>query len=274
MQHSHVRLWYQSLTRPGAWPAYNAALRRLLDAAAEPGTTVDVHGIEGRGGIGDQYRYLEFIETIEVLENVRRAEREGYDAVLLGNIADPGLQQARELATIPVLGLCETVAHLACMMGARFGIVASNDKHRVKVEENIAAYGLGGRLVASGRMRVERLVDLDLGFREPAARDDLLDRFRAAAEEVAAAGAEVVVPAVGVVMTLVAEAGINRLPGDAVVPNGVAALVKAGELAVRLRALQGGHFTSRRLAYARPPETQMEELARAYGDIYPAGQEP
>ena len=159
-----MRLWYQSLTRPGAWPAYNAALRRLLDAAAEPGTTVDVHGIEGRGGIGDQYRYLEFIETIEVLENVRRAEREGYDAVLLGNIADPGLQQARELATIPVLGLCETVTHLACMMGARFGIVASNDKHRVKVEENIAAYGLRGRLIASGRMRVERLVDLDLGF--------------------------------------------------------------------------------------------------------------
>ena len=159
-----MRLWYQSLTRPDAWPAYNAALRRLLDAAAEPGTAVDVHGIEARGGIGDQYRYLEFIETVEVLENVRRAEREGYDAVLLGNIADPGLQQARELATIPVLGLCETVTHLACMMGARFGIVASNDKHRVKVEENIAAYGLRGRLIASGRMRVERLVDLDLGF--------------------------------------------------------------------------------------------------------------
>ena len=269
-----MRLWYQSLTRPHAWPAYNAALRRLLDAAADPGTTIDVHGIEQRGGIGDQYRYLEFIETIEVLENVRRAEAEGYDAVLLGNIADPGLQQARELASIPVLGLCETVVHLACLMGQRFGIVASNDKHRVKVEESIAAYGLTGRLVASGRMRVERLVDLDLGFRDPAARDDLLARFLAAAEEVSAAGAEVVVSAAGVVMALVAEAGINRLPGGAVVPNGVAALVKAGEMAVRLRALQGGHFTSRRLAYARPPESQMAELRQAYGAIYPAGQEP
>jgi allantoin racemase len=268
-----MRLWYQSLTRPDAWPAYNAALRRLLDQAADPGTTIDVHGIEQRGGIGDQYRYLEFIETIEVLENVRRAEREGYDAVLLGNIADPGLQQARELAGIPVLGLCETVVHLSCMMGARFGIVASNDKHRVKVEENITAYGLRSRLVASGRMRVERLVDLDLGFREPAARDDLLSRFTAAAEEVSAAGAEVVIPAVGVVMTLVAEAGITRLPGGALVPNGVAALVKAGEMAVKLRALQGGNFTSRRLAYARPPQAQMAELTKAYGGIYASGQE-
>ncbi|MFC7542707.1 hypothetical protein ACFQU2_29005 [Siccirubricoccus deserti] len=83
------------MTRPDAWPAYSAALRRLLSTAADPGTEFAVHGITRRGGIGDQYRSLEFIETIEVLENATRAEAEGFDAVLLGNIADPGLRQAR-----------------------------------------------------------------------------------------------------------------------------------------------------------------------------------
>ena len=53
-----MRLWYQSLTRPDAWPAYSAALRRLIDTAADPGTTVEIHGIGGRGGVGDQYRSL------------------------------------------------------------------------------------------------------------------------------------------------------------------------------------------------------------------------
>jgi allantoin racemase len=91
-----MRLWYQSLTRPDAWPAYAKALRRVLDAGAHPGTEIAVHGIEKRGGIGDQYRYLELIETGELLENVARAEAEGFDAVLLGNLVDPGLRIARK----------------------------------------------------------------------------------------------------------------------------------------------------------------------------------
>ena len=96
-----MRLWYQSLTRADAWPAYNAALRRMLAAAADPGTEFEVHGITRRGGVGDQYRSLEFIETIEVLENVAHADASGFDAILLGNIADPGLRAAREMARVP-----------------------------------------------------------------------------------------------------------------------------------------------------------------------------
>ena len=121
-----MKLWYQSLTRPSAWPAYNAALRAVLDAAKDGGTTIEVHGIEKRGGVGDQYRYLEFIEAQEVLENVERAGREGFDAFLIGNIADPGLREAREIADMPVLGLCETSAHLANLMAGNFSLVTRN----------------------------------------------------------------------------------------------------------------------------------------------------
>ena len=66
---------------------------------------MDIVGIAERGGIGDQYRYLEFIEAGEVLGNVMRAERAGYDGFLIGNIADPGLREARELTSMPVAGL-------------------------------------------------------------------------------------------------------------------------------------------------------------------------
>ena len=57
-----------------------------------------------------------------MLKNVHRAVREGYDAFLIGNIADPGLREAREIADIPVLGLCESAMHVACMMGASFSL--------------------------------------------------------------------------------------------------------------------------------------------------------
>jgi allantoin racemase len=269
-----MRLWYQSLTRPDAWPAYQAALRRILALAAEPGISIDVHGIEQRGGVGDQYRRLEFIETIEVLDNVARAEAEGYDAVLLGNIADPGLRTAREMARIPVLGLCETALFTACQMGVSVGLVVSNDKHHSRILENVALYGLTTRVVAVERMAVDRLVDLDAAFSEGPERTRILGQFHAAAEACVARGAEVVVPAVGVAMVLLAEAGIHETVRETPVLCGPMALVQAGQAAVRLQRLMGGRYASRRGAYAQPPAAQIEELRRYYGPVYPAVKAP
>jgi len=269
-----MRFWYQSLTRPDAWPAYNAALRRVLQKAADPGTEIAIHGITQRGGIGDQYRSLEFIETIEVLQNVARAEAEGFDAVLLGNIADPGLRAAREMATIPVLGLCETALLVACQMGVSIGLVVSNDKHHTKILENVAVYGLNTRVVTVERMRVDRLVDLDAAFGEGETRQRILDQFSEAAARCVARGAEVVIPAVGVAMVLLAEAGITDAGGGAPVLNGSVALLKYGETAVKLNRLMGGRFTSRRGAYAQPPASQIEELRRHYGPVFPKIEAP
>jgi allantoin racemase len=269
-----MRFWYQSLTRPDAWPAYQAALARVLARAADPGTAIDVHGIEQRGGVGDQYRRLEFIETIEVLDNVARAEAEGYDAILIGNIADPGLRTAREMVRIPVLGLCETALFTACQMGVTVGLVVSNDKHFSRVLENVALYGLTTRVVAVERMAVDRLVDLDAAFHPGEQRDRILDQFHAAAEACVAKGAEVVIPAVGVAMVLLAEAGVHETVKDTPVLCGPMALVQAGQAAVKLSRIMGGRYASRRGAYAQPPAGQIEELRRYYGPVYPAVQAP
>ena len=149
-----MKLWYQSLTRADAWPGYNRALRALLDRIKDPQTEIEVHGIAKRGGIGDQYRYLEFIEAQEVLENVARAAREGFDAFLIGNIGDPGIREAREIADIPVLGLCETSIHVAAMMGGNFALVAGNEKHATRIVENVGRYGLREKLHAVRTMTV------------------------------------------------------------------------------------------------------------------------
>lgn len=264
-----MKLWYQSLTLADAWPGYNAALRALLDSCRDPQTTIEVHGIEKRGGIGDQYRYLEFIETQEVLENVERASREGFDAFLIGNIGDPGLREAREIAQMPVLGLCETASHLAAMMGANFALVAGNEKHAARIVENVERYGLRGKLHGVYPLAVARLADLDAGFTDPRAGAALVEGFTAAARGAADAGAEVVIPAIGVLMVLLAARGIHALGETVPVLNGVVALVKTAESVVHMRRLMGGRWTSRRAAYAQPPAAQIDELRRAYGEVYP-----
>ncbi len=269
-----MKLRYQSLTRATEWLGYNAALRRLVDRCVDDGTDVDIANIRQRGGIGDQYRYLEFIEAGEVLDNVMQAERDGCDAFVVGNIADPGLREARELATMPVVGLGETSMHIANMMGANFALVTGNDKHAPKIVENVGRYGLAGKLAGVRRMSVDRLVDLDAGFTDRAVRDALVDEFLAAARALVDDGAEAVIPAIGVLSVLLAEADVHTVDGRVPIVNGVMVVLKMAETAVRLRQLTGGHWTSRRAMYAQPPVAQIDELRRFYGDVYPGLRAP
>ena len=136
-------------------------------ACRDPGTQIDVHGITKIGGTTPQFHYLDYLETGEVLENVQTAMRKGYDAFLIGNIGDPGLQAAREIANIPCSALGETSVHLACMMGRSFSLVTINEKFTQRIVDNIGRYGLSSRLAAVNRMKVERILHLDAGFRDP-----------------------------------------------------------------------------------------------------------
>ena len=266
-----MKLWYQSMTREGgAWGNYPKALARVLDKVKAPGTEIEVHGIKKVGGAGDQYRYLEFLETTEVLENVHVAMQRGFDAFLIGNICDPGLREAREFATIPVLGLCESSLHLACMMGTSFSLVTINAKFTPRIIENVDKYGLKSRLAAVNRMQVERLLDLTAAFDDMAARDRIAAEFDRAARANAEAGADVVIAAGGVVMALLADADIHEAGGGLPILNGITALVKSGEMAVGLAGVMGGRFASRIGAYAPPPPDQIDELRKFYGSgIYP-----
>ncbi|MEJ0016052.1 MAG: aspartate/glutamate racemase family protein [Acetobacteraceae bacterium] len=268
-----MKLWYQSMTRQAEWGTYPRVLRSILDKARDSETEIHVAGITEIGGIGDQYRYLEYLETGEVLRNVNRAMQEGFDAFLIGNIADPGLQEAREIADIPVLGLCESALHVACMMGASFSLVTINEKFTPRIVENVRRYGLRERLAAVHRMQVERLTDLGAAFDDAQARERIVAQFDQAARANAAAGAEVVIAAGGVVMALLAQADIHEAAGMPIL-NGITNLVKLGEMAVKTNRLMGGRFTSKRCTYAPPPPGQIAELRKYYGaEIYPTVKE-
>lgn len=264
-----MKLWYQSMSRSAAWGHYHPVLRRIIDGVKDVGTEVVVHGITQIGGVADQYRYLEYLESGEVMRNVVTAMDQGYDAFLIGNIADPGLRECREIANIPVLGLCETALHLASIMGASFSLVTLNEKFTARILENVDRAGLRTRLAGTARMQMERILDLKEGFTDPEARTRILAQFQAAAAETVDRGAEVVIPAGGVAMALLADAGIHDAGRGAPILNGITSLIKMGEMAVRMNRLMGGRFTAKRLAYAPPGEDQIAEIRKHYGPVYP-----
>ena len=263
-----MKLWYQSMSRTQAWGQYHPVLRRIVDKVKDTDTTVEIHGITKIGGMTDQYRYLEYLETGEVLDNVQRAQDEGFDAFLIGNIADPGLRECREIASIPVLSLCESAMHMASMMGANFSLVTLNEKFTARIVENVDRAGLRSRLSGVGRLKMDRLLDLKEGFTDPQARQSIIEAFLQCASPLVENGAEVVIPAGGVAMALLADAGVHDAGRGTPILNGITALVKMGEMAVRMNRLMDGHFVSKRLAYAPPDAKHLEEIRRYYGNVY------
>lgn len=264
-----MKLWYQSMSRQDAWSDYNRALRRILDQVKDANTEIEVHGIQRIGGVADQFHYLDYLESAEVMANVERAMKRGFDAFLIGNIGDPGLKICREIADIPVLGLCETSLHLACQMGRSFSLVTINEKFTPRILDNVNYYGLSGRMACHSRMKVDRILHLDAGFRDAQARKQIVAQFMKAAKANVEAGAEVIVPAGGVVMALLFEAGIHTVGRDTPVLNGIVALVKQAEAVVKLNRIMGGKFPSKRLYYAPPSPEQIAEIRKYYGDVYP-----
>jgi Asp/Glu/hydantoin racemase len=73
------------------------------------------------------------------------AHRDGCDAAVIACFGDPGLEAAKELLDIPVLGISEAAFHAAAMLGRRFGIVSFTAALRPMFEDCLAHHGLGAR---------------------------------------------------------------------------------------------------------------------------------
>ena len=265
-----MKLWYQSLSHRVETNPYGVVLKQILGMVAAPETSIHLQGVNRSAGIGQHYRLLEHHDTQEVIENAIQAQRAGCGAFLIGNISDAGLREAREQTDIPVLGMGETCMHLACMMGASFGLVAISERWIPRLHENAARYGLAPRLAGIECMRTSP-VDLKRGLADRDHRAALLEQFSDAASRLLARGADVIIPAGGEIVVFTFEAqmfSIERAP----IVNGIVELVKMGEMAAGLYRLTG-RFTSKRAGYAAPGGELLARVRDFYGpQTYPGAE--
>jgi allantoin racemase len=204
-------------------------------AAAGPGTTVTgltpAWGPESAEGWLDSY-----LSAAAVIDLLRTYQGPPYDAVVMAGFGEHGREGARELADVPVVDITEAAAHLACLLGRRYGVVTTLERSCGQIEDSLELAGVGrncAAVVGTG------LSVLDLG---DAARTEAA--FLTAAERVRAAGAEVLV------LGCAGMTGLQRTVGDKLglpVVDGVAAAVKLAESLVQL-----GLTTSRAGSYAKP----------------------
>ncbi len=175
---------------------------------------------------------------------------------------DPGLDEIRSLLDIPVTSIGESAMHLATLLGDRFGLVPRNERVGARVWRNAVSYGLADKAVTPVYCRVS-LPDLGQAFAEPG---PIIAGFTEAARRALAGGAEVILPACGV-LNLLLRVNKVRTVDDAPVVDGTAAALKLAEAMVDLWA--DGLGVSRRTRYARPPAGVIEKVRALYGQTGP-----
>ncbi|MEV0739902.1 aspartate/glutamate racemase family protein [Streptomyces sp. NPDC050549] len=205
-------------------------------AAAGPGTTVTgltpAWGPESAEGWLDSY-----LSAAAVMDLLRTYDGPSYDAVVMAGFGEHGREGVRELVDVPVVDITEAAAHLACLLGRRYGVVTTLERSCGQIEDSLELAGVGrncAAVVGTG------LGVLDLGGDE--ARTEAA--FLTAAERARAAGAEVLV------LGCAGMTGLQRAVGEKLglpVVDGVGAAVKLAESLVGL-----GLRTSRAGSYARP----------------------
>jgi allantoin racemase len=204
--------------------------------AAAPGTTIDAR-TSGMGPASIEGYYDEALSVPGLLAELAAAEREGADAAVIACFDDTGLDAARAMLTIPVLGICEAAVTTAGFLARRFSVVTTLERSRVPVEDLCARYGMGGR----ARVRAADIPVLSLEDPNSGARERLRAQIAAAIEQDRAEA--IVLGCAG--MADLARALQNEfgLP----VIDGVGAAVKQAEGLVAL-----GLRTAKRGSYANP----------------------
>ena len=250
-----MKLWYQSYVDYENGADYWDNLRKHLDAIVDPGTQVDIKGITPH----DNYAHpiVEFRCAREVICNAVQAEREGYDAFIIGHFQDAGLYEARSIVDIPVLAMGEASMLYACQLGQQIGIVTINRRYIPWFHHQIGKYGLKERVTGVDAMQFEPGQILS-AFGSDERLEEVRQLFDTQGQPLVDRGIDVLIPGGGIPMLLFSQLQAHRVGGAPVI-NGIPIVVKMAEMAVKLKQMTG-IAVSRTSDFIQPPPEIIEEF--------------
>jgi len=141
---------------PLASDRWNKARKEFLERYLSPGYELEVRNVAYGGETSLETLYYTAVTVPYILEEIMKAERDGFDAVIVDCFSDPGVHEGRELVNIPVVGPWEASIYVACMLGFRIAIITVGATYRTKKHGiflsmdrlRIQKYGLSNRIVS------------------------------------------------------------------------------------------------------------------------------
>jgi allantoin racemase len=257
-------LWNEATTGSPALAPVWQALAGYFPRVARPDTEVTLRHVPVSGNYVRSL-YTELLNNRAVVENAVVAEREGFDAVVLGCWADP-LWETREVVDIPVVGIGEAAMLLATMLGSRFAVITVAPGVVPTIELDLRLYGLEDRAIVRPVRSLAPASDAELlveSVTDPQRR--LIPNFERVARQCIEDGAEVIVVGCGYYGPILTLHGYNEIPGTGVpVVDCSAAGLKLAEALVDLRQSTGLR-KSTALYFKQPPPDILQNVRRVHG---------
>jgi Asp/Glu/hydantoin racemase len=227
------RIWAQGATDQVVHHDYLAALLPHMKACCDPDFELEFKTMTP--SVTTVHAVSEHRFSREVIRGAIQAERENYDVFFMNHFQDVGLYDARASVNIPVLGLGEATLLHACTMGRKLGLLAINPAFIPTHTEQIHRYGLQQR-IAGIRAINANIADYMEAFAAPAKKAELWTLFEGEARRLIDAGADIIVPTGGIPMILFGDDPSANVDGAPIL-NGVTVVIKAAEMAVKLKRL-------------------------------------
>ena len=112
------------VVNPNTTASMTAKIGACARAFASPGVEIIARNPPD-GPASIEGHYDEAMSTPGLLAEIRRGEAEGVDGTVVACFDDPAIGACRELATGPVIGICEAAMHAATMIATSFSVVTT-----------------------------------------------------------------------------------------------------------------------------------------------------
>jgi len=237
-------------------PGYAKLMKEHAQRVCEVDTTVDLHGLMPGTFTHDfaplqsaASPWLYQLTCLQIVENVIRAQQEGYDAVAMSCFGDPHLDICRSLVDIPVLSASETSLRVASTSAQAFGILVPDEAAAKRARARAKAYGFEARIaiVAACTPGLTEY-ELERGFSGDAT---LIARLTEQLRKMVAAGADIIIPAEGVLNSVLVHDRISHVDGVPVFDS-FGSVMASAEMLVKLHRSTGLR-NAKTGAYAKPP---------------------
>ena len=95
-----------------------------------------------------EFRTYEAFIVRDTVEAARYASKHGYDALIIGCFYDPALDDAREIASIPVVAPCQAACEAALNLANNFSIIVGQTKWVDQMRQTVYNYGYKDKLAS------------------------------------------------------------------------------------------------------------------------------
>ena len=161
--------------------------RQAILRSASPDTEIVLGFIEGTVFRRSNSEVNAYVCAPLVAAKAQEAERDGIDAVVPFGTLDIGVELARHLVRIPVVGAAQSTLHLAATLSRRVGTISYESSAIPFLRKNAYTWGVGDLIVSY------QTVDIPLvqsGSSHGAMRQAIVDAARRAMAD----GAEIIFP--------------------------------------------------------------------------------